>query len=148
MLQIGQLILQLPQKVLEVTASTFGYGERDPNGPISIVGIGAIAGEVAASEQTGFSDKLATGISILGSLNFALFVFNMIPLLPLDGGHVAGGIYESIKRGIYRVAGKTDPGPADTALLMPLTWAVFIALLLVSVLLIAADLINPISLFG
>ena len=148
MLQIGQLILQLPQKVFEVTASTLGYGERDPNGPISIVGIGAIAGEVAASEQTEFSDKLATGISILGSLNFALFVFNMLPLLPLDGGHVAGGVYESIKRGIYKVLGKKDPGPADTALLMPLTWVVFIALIAVSLLLITADLINPISLFG
>jgi membrane-associated protease RseP (regulator of RpoE activity) len=148
MLQIGQLILQLPQKVFEVTASTLGYGERDPNGPISIVGIGAIAGEVAASEQTGFSDKLATGISILGSLNFALFVFNMLPLLPLDGGHVAGGVYESIKRGLYKVLGKKDPGPADTALLMPLTWVVFIALMAVSLLLITADLINPISLFG
>ena len=148
MLQIGQLILQLPQKVFEVTASTLGYGERDPNGPISIVGIGAIAGEVAASEQTEFSDKLATGISILGSLNFALFVFNMLPLLPLDGGHVAGGVYESIKRGIYKVLGKKDPGPADTALLMPLTWVVFIALMAVSLLLITADLINPISLFG
>jgi membrane-associated protease RseP (regulator of RpoE activity) len=148
MAQIGQLILQLPQKVFDVTASTLGYGERDPNGPISIVGIGAIAGEVAASDQAEISDKLATGISILGSLNFALFVFNMLPLLPLDGGHVAGGVYESIKRGIYRVAGKKDPGPADTALLMPLTWVVFIALMLVSLLLITADLINPISLFG
>lgn len=148
MLQIGQLILQLPQKIFEVTASTLGYGERDPNGPISIVGIGAIAGEVAASEQTEFSDKLATGISILGSLNFALFVFNMLPLLPLDGGHVAGGVYESIKRGLYKLAGKNDPGPADTALLMPLTWVVFIALIAVSLLLITADLINPISLFG
>lgn len=148
MLQIGQLILQLPQKIYEVTASTLGYGERDPNGPISIVGIGAIAGEVAASEQTEFSDKLATGISILGSLNFALFVFNMLPLLPLDGGHVAGGVYESIKRGFYKLAGKKDPGPADTALLMPLTWVVFIALIAVSLLLITADLINPISLFG
>jgi membrane-associated protease RseP (regulator of RpoE activity) len=148
MLQIGQLILQLPQKIFEVTASTLGYGERDPNGPISIVGIGAIAGEVAASEQTEFSDKLATGISILGSLNFALFVFNMLPLLPLDGGHVAGGVYESIKRGVYKVLGKKDPGPADTALLMPLTWVVFIALMAVSLLLITADLINPISLFG
>ena len=148
MLQIGQLILQLPQKVFEVTVSTLGYGERDPNGPISIVGIGAIAGEVAASEQTDFSDKLATGISILGSLNFALFVFNMLPLLPLDGGHVAGGVYESIKRGAYKVLGKKDPGPADTALLMPLTWVVFIALMAVSLLLITADLINPISMFG
>ena len=146
--QIGTLILRLPQEVVEVTAITFGGGERDPNGPISIVGIGQVAGEVAASDQAGLADKIATGIQILGSLNFALFVFNMVPLLPLDGGHVAGGIYESIKRGLYRIAGKKDPGPADTALLMPLTYFVFIALLVVSALLITADLVNPISLFG
>jgi len=146
--QIGTLILRLPQEVVEVTAITFGGGERDPNGPISIVGIGQVAGEVAASDQAGLADKLATGIQILGSLNFALFVFNMVPLLPLDGGHVAGGIYESIKRGLYRIAGKKDPGPADTALLMPLTYFVFIGLLVVSALLITADLVNPISLFG
>jgi membrane-associated protease RseP (regulator of RpoE activity) len=146
--QIGQLILRLPEEVIKVTAVTFGGGERDVTGPISIVGIGQVAGEVAASEEASFVDKFATGIQILGSLNFALFVFNMIPLLPLDGGHVAGGVYESLKRGAYRIAGRKDPGPADTALLMPLTWFVFIALLLVSALLITADLVNPISLFG
>jgi membrane-associated protease RseP (regulator of RpoE activity) len=146
--QIGQLILRLPQEVIEITAVTFGGGERDITGPISIVGIGQVAGEVAASEEASFVDKFATGIQILGSLNFALFVFNMIPLLPLDGGHVAGGIYESLKRALFRAAGKKDPGPADTALLMPLTWFVFIALLAVSALLITADLVNPISLFG
>jgi hypothetical protein len=148
MLQIGNLILQLPQKVVEITAITFGGGERDNNGPISIVGIGQIAGEVASSDRAGFVDKFATGIQILGSLNFALFVFNMIPLLPLDGGHVAGGIYESIKRGLFRLAGKKDPGPADTALLMPMTYFVFIGLLVISALLITADLVNPVSIFG
>lgn len=144
--QIGQLILQLPQKVYEVTSTTFGSGERDVNGPISIVGIGQIAGEVASSQQADIVDKLATGISILGSLNFALFAFNMIPLLPLDGGHVAGGVYEAIKRGFFRLFRKPDPGPADTALLMPLTWGVFVALLALSALLIVADLVNPVSL--
>ena len=148
LVQIGNLILQLPQKVIEVTATTFGGGERDLNGPISIVGIGQIAGEVASSDRAGFVDKFATGIQILGSLNFALFVFNMIPLLPLDGGHVAGGIYEAIKRGLFRIAGKKDPGPADTALLMPMTYFVFIGLLVLTALLITADLVNPVSLFG
>jgi membrane-associated protease RseP (regulator of RpoE activity) len=146
--QIGQLILDLPVRVYEIAETTFTGSERDPNGPISIVGIGQIAGEVASSDQAGFVDKFATGIQILGSLNFALFVFNMIPLLPLDGGHVAGGIYESIKRSIFRLSGKKDPGPADTALLMPLTWGVFILLLGVSLVLIVADLVNPVSIFG
>ena len=146
--QIGQLILRLPQEVVDITAVMLTGAERDPNGPISIVGIGQVAGEVAASDQADFVDKFATGIQILGSLNFALFVFNMIPLLPLDGGHIAGGVYESIKRGLYRVAGRKDPGPADTALLMPLTYFVFIILLAVSALLITADLLNPVSIFG
>ena len=146
--QIGQLILRLPQEVVEVTGVMLTGAERDPNGPISIVGIGQVAGEVAASDQADFVDKFATGIQILGSLNFALFVFNMIPLLPLDGGHIAGGVYESIKRGLYRVAGRKDPGPADTALLMPVTYFVFILLLAVSALLITADLLNPVSIFG
>jgi membrane-associated protease RseP (regulator of RpoE activity) len=82
---------------------------------------------------------------IIASLNFALFAFNMLPLLPLDGGHLAGGVYESIKRGAFRLLKKPDPGPADTALLMPATWVVFILLLGMSLLLITADLINPIA---
>jgi membrane-associated protease RseP (regulator of RpoE activity) len=82
---------------------------------------------------------------IIASLNFALFAFNMLPLLPLDGGHIAGGVYEAAKRGIYRLRGKSDPGPADTALLMPATWFVVILLMAMSVLLILADLINPIA---
>ncbi len=146
--QIGELILQLPQKLGGVISSTFGQTERDPNGPISIVGIGQIAGEVASSDTAAWEDKVATGIQILGSLNFALFAFNMLPFLPLDGGHVAGGIYESIKRFGFRLLGKKDPGPADTAMLMPLTWVVFIGLLAMSALLILADLINPVQLFG
>ena len=143
--QVGQMILNLPQQVAAVGQATFGSEERQADGPVSIIGIGQIAGEVASSSSTSFEEKLQSQLGILASLNFALFAFNMLPLLPLDGGHVAGGIYEAIKKGIFRILRRPDPGPADTALLMPLTWLVFIALMAMSALIIIADLVNPIS---
>lgn len=143
--QVGQMILNLPQQVAAVGQATFGSEERRADGPVSIIGIGQIAGEVASSNSTTFEEKLQSQLGILASLNFALFAFNMVPLLPLDGGHVAGGVYEAIKKGIFRVLRRPNPGPADTALLMPLTWIVFIALMAMSALIIIADLVNPIS---
>jgi membrane-associated protease RseP (regulator of RpoE activity) len=139
------MIMTLPQQLTEVAISTFTGEERNPNGAVSVVGIAQISGTVASADQATFIDKFSTGLLILASLNFALFGFNMLPLLPLDGGHIAGGIYESLKRGLYRVLRKPAPGPADTALLMPVTWFVFILLMAMSALLIIADLVNPIS---
>lgn len=143
--QVGALILTLPQQITDVAISTFTGEARNPNGAVSVVGIGQIAGEVASSESASLIDKASTGLLIIASLNFALFAFNMLPLLPLDGGHIAGGVYESVKRSAYRILKKPDPGPADTALLMPVTWAVFILLIGMSLLLITADFINPIT---
>jgi membrane-associated protease RseP (regulator of RpoE activity) len=144
--QVGQMIVTLPQQLTDVALATFTGAERSANGAVSVVGIAQISGTAAANDSVDLVDKLSTGLLILASLNFALFAFNMLPLLPLDGGHIAGGIYESIKRGAYRLAGRPAPGPADTALLMPITWFVFIALMAMSALLILADLVNPISL--
>jgi membrane-associated protease RseP (regulator of RpoE activity) len=143
--QVGQMILTLPQQLTDVAVSTFTGQERNPNGAVSVVGIAQISGTVASETSVDFVDKLATGLLILASLNFALFGFNMLPLLPLDGGHIAGGIYETLKRATFKVLRKPAPGPADTALLMPVTWVVFIALMAMSALLIIADLVNPIS---
>ena len=143
--QVGQMIFTLPQQLTEVAISTFTGGERNPNGAVSVVGIAQISGTVAATDQVDVIDKLATGLLIIASLNFALFGFNMLPLLPLDGGHIAGGLYELLKRGLYKLLRKPDPGPADTALLMPATWFVFVLLMAMSALLIIADLVNPIS---
>lgn len=144
--QVGQMIVGLPQQLTEVALATFAGHERNPNGAISVVGIAQISGSIASADSVDLLGKLANGLLILASLNFALFVFNMLPLLPLDGGHIAGGLYEGAKRSIYRLLGKADPGPADTALLMPITWFVFIFLMGMSLLLIMADLINPITL--
>ena len=70
----------------------------------------------------------------------------MLPLLPLDGGHLAGAVYEALKKGTYRILGKPNPGPADTALLMPLTYVVTAALIVMSLILLVVDFVNPLSL--
>jgi Zn-dependent protease len=83
---------------------------------------------------------------LLGALNLALFAFNLIPLLPLDGGHAIGAVYESLKRSFGRIFLKRDPGPIDTARTLPLAYGVWLVLIAVGVLLILADIVNPITL--
>ena len=141
-----ELILTLPAQVVELLSSTLSGEARDASGPVSIVGIGQAAGSIASNSDVDPLDKLASGLMMLASLNFALFAFNMLPLLPLDGGHLAGAIYEALKKGAYRLLGKPNPGPADTALLMPLTYVVTALLIAMSLILLVVDLINPLSL--
>jgi membrane-associated protease RseP (regulator of RpoE activity) len=83
---------------------------------------------------------------LLGSLNIALFAFNLIPLLPLDGGHVAGALYEGAKRKASALVTRKDPGPVDTAKALPVAYGMWVILIFTGVVLILADLINPISL--
>ena len=140
------LIATLPVQVYEMVSGTIHGDQRNSNGPISIIGVGQVAGEIASDPAATLLDKLGSGLMMLASLNFALFAFNMIPLLPLDGGHIAGGIYEAIKKAIWRLRRKPNPGPADTALLMPITYVVSGLLIVLSLVLLVIDLINPVSL--
>lgn len=144
---VAGIIWQLPVKVWETGVTLVTGAERDPNGPLSIVGAGVIAGEVAAAEAP-VLNRLAGFLSLLASLNIALFVFNLIPLLPLDGGHVAVALWDGIKRTWAKLFHRPPPKPVDATKLVPVTFVVVIALITMGGVLILADIINPVSLFG
>ncbi len=143
----GQALLTLPVRVYELAQGMLAGEERDPNSPVSVVGVGRISGEVVAAEEP-IKAKFAILISLMASLNLFLFLFNLLPVLPLDGGHVAGATYEGGRRTLARWRGRPDPGPVDVSRLLPVSYGVGIALIAVSSVVILADVINPISIYG
>ena len=140
-------LAQLPVKVYNVAADIVTGKPRDPTGPISVVGASAVAGEIAASNET-VADKAATFALLLASVNLFLALFNLIPLPPLDGGHIAGALFEGARRGVAKLRGKPDPGPADTAKMLPVAYVMGGLILLMGVVLIIADIVSPVKIFS
>ncbi|MGO1173495.1 MAG: M50 family metallopeptidase [Actinomycetaceae bacterium] len=145
----AEIIVRLPVALVDIGRATLGLQERDP-GVVGLVGVGRFAGEIASVEAPEYTpvQRTADLLSLLGALNMTLFVFNLVPLLPLDGGHVAGALWEGLRRSVARLRGRPDPGPADTARLLPLTYVVVGFMLLMTVLLIVTDIVVPVSLTG
>jgi Zn-dependent protease len=111
-----------------------------------VVGAGIIAGEVASGDAP-VINRVSAMLGLLASLNIALFVFNLIPLLPLDGGHIVVALWDGIKRMWAKVFHRPPPKPVDATKLVPVTFVVVIALIAMGAVLILADIFNPVSLF-
>ena len=145
--QTATAVVSIPQKMVGVWQAAFGGEERDLTGPIGIVGAGRIGGEIATAEVE-MDARIATFVLLLASFNMAIALFNLIPLLPLDGGHAAGAIWEGIKLGYAKVTGGPKPKPVDVAKALPLAYGVAAVLIGMSALLLYADIVNPVRLSG
>lgn len=143
-----EALAQLPVKVWGVATAIVGVSEREADSPVSIVGGARFAGETAALEGFPVADKAAGLIGLIASFNFFIGVFNFIPLLPLDGGHIAGATWESLRRRWARLMRRPDPGHVDVAKLLPVAYVVGLAMMVMGVVLIVGDLVVPLSITG
>ena len=139
-------LFTLPTKVPELFRQTFMGEERDPNGLVGVVGAARVSGEVVGSENLAGNQRLQTFILIVASLNIFVGLFNLLPLLPLDGGHMAVAIADEFRALIARIRKKPRPAGIDVNVLTPITMAVFVVLAVLTVVLLVADIVNPISL--
>jgi membrane-associated protease RseP (regulator of RpoE activity) len=139
-------LAEMPQRVPSLFRAAFLGEERDPQGPIGVVGVSRISGEVFAFDQYTTTEKISYFFQLLAGVNLVLFLFNLLPIYPLDGGHVAGALYEKARATVARVRGRPDPGPFDIARLMPVAYVVAGLFLALSALLFVADIVNPITL--
>ena len=142
---IVTVLSQLPQRVIDVAQAAFGGQERDPNGLIGVVGIGRIAGEISSLTDVPLDARVYSLLSVVAGLNIALFVFNLIPLLPLDGGHIVVALFEGLRKVIAKIFKRPVPRPVDATKIIPVTLAVSALLVALTLLLVWADIVNPIS---
>ena len=143
----GQAIAELPSRVPSLFGSVFLGEERDREGPIGVVGVSRIGGEIL-SQDIPLAAEASLLISLLAAVNISLFLFNLLPIPPLDGGQIFPALWEAAKKRIWRMRGRPDPGPVDVAKLMPVAYVVALVFIVWSGLLLVADVINPVELFG
>lgn len=140
-------LISLPTKIPALVRQTFGNETRDAQGLVGVVGVARVSAQTASDPGLRSREKVATFLIIIASLNIFVGVFNLLPLLPLDGGHMAIAIVDGVRRLRAKQRREILPAAIDVERLMPLTLAVFAVLAVLSLLLLAADIFNPINLY-
>jgi membrane-associated protease RseP (regulator of RpoE activity) len=134
----------LPGKIPSLLSETFGGKKRDPQGLVGVVGVAQASAQTVSDSKLAWNERIATFIMIIASLNIFVGIFNLLPLLPLDGGHMAIAIADGARNIWARIRRRQTPRPIDVETLTPITIVVFIFLAALSILLLAADIFNPV----
>jgi membrane-associated protease RseP (regulator of RpoE activity) len=138
---VGALPGALPKLFSKDRASTAA-------GQVSSVVGAAEATGAAVAANVGWQYKVSFVLLLIASLNIFVGAFNLLPLLPLDGGHVAVIVWERIRAWFARLRGRPDPGLVDMAKVLPVSFSIFMVLMFFGVALILADIVNPVNIAG
>jgi membrane-associated protease RseP (regulator of RpoE activity) len=138
-------LLRLPQRIPDLWNAAFNGAPRKADSPMGVVGAARVGGQVFSLKEPAIN-RIATMVMLVAGFNLSLFLFNMLPLLPLDGGHIAGALWEALRRHTARVFRKPDPGPFDVAKLMPVAYIVAGIFVSFTLLVLIADVVNPVKL--
>jgi membrane-associated protease RseP (regulator of RpoE activity) len=132
---------EIPGKVPRLFKDTAENKQRQvaDGGAVSVVDLGRFSAQ--AFESGNFQFVLL----MLASLNVFVGLFNLLPLLPLDGGHLAILGFEAVRSKLARLFGRRDPGRVDLRRLMPAMVAFIVILGSVSLVLLYAGIANPIE---
>ena len=141
--QSGQAAAKLPAAIPDLFAKD--RSKTAGANVSSIVGAADDAGQVVQAGG-GWQFTVSALLLIVISLNIFVGAFNLLPLLPLDGGHLAIVFYERIRAWLARLRGRPDPGMVDLQKLIPVSVGVFAVLVGLGLVLIAADIVNPVHL--
>lgn len=140
-------IIAYPGNVVELAGTTFSEAPRPEDSPMSMVGAGDLSGQIASHEAIPPRTKAFMMLNLFAALNFFLGLFNLLPLTPLDGGHITTAIASSIRRRVASLLKREDPGPISPAVLTPVTLAVTAVFVAAGAVTITADIVEPIRLF-
>ena len=146
LVQSVKALAKLPSKIPALWGQTVNGQERDINGLVGVVGVARVSGQAVSSDNLSPMERLATFILIIASLNIFVGLFNLLPILPLDGGHMAVAIADEIRAFIARLRRRERPAPIDVTIFTPVTVAIFVILAALTLLLLVADIVNPVIL--
>lgn len=138
--RMAEAVTRIPEKVPALWNAIIGE-ERDAETPVSVVGASRLGGEMVENEAW------ASFFLLLATLNYFIGLFNLVPLLPMDGGHIAIAWYERVRSWWAAKRRRPDPGRVDYLKLMPLTYTVLIIMVGFTLLTVTADIVNPITIF-
>ncbi|HEX4018851.1 MAG TPA: site-2 protease family protein [Frankiaceae bacterium] len=140
-------LAHFPQRI-----STIFSNHRDPNGAVGVIGISRVSGDLlsggaAGGGGIGWDTRIGDFLLLVAGVNLFVGFFNLLPLMPLDGGHLAVLGFEQVRDRLRRLRGYRGPlKRVDLTKLLPATYAVVAIFATLTLVLAAADIVNPIRL--